>query len=184
MEVAETGVEGLLVITLHSFADDRGVIREFYRESAWRDAGLPVLGPWAQFNVTDTGAGTIRGLHGEAMHKLVGVASGEAFGAYVDLREGSSTFRKVETVPLRVGTQVLVPNGVCNGFQATSDGGCAYLYCFDREWQQGMEGVAVNALDPELGIAWPVPVDPDDPAKLSARDRSLPTLAEVLADRS
>jgi dTDP-4-dehydrorhamnose 3,5-epimerase len=76
---------------------------------------------------------------------------------------------------------VFVPKGVCNGFQATSEGGCTYLYCFDNEWQPGMSGVAVHPLDPELGIAWPIPVDVDDPAAISAKDRALPSLAEVLA---
>ena len=114
---------------------------------------------------------------------LVGVAAGDAFGAYVDTRSDSPSFREVVTVPLTVGTQVLVPDGVCNGFQATGDDGCAYVYCFDREWQVGMEGVAVQALDPALGIAWPLAIDPDDPSMLSARDRSLPTFAEVVGER-
>ena len=56
------------------------------------------------------------------------------------------------------------------------------MYCFDREWEAGMAGTAVHALDPALGIAWPIPVDPDDPSKLSARDRTLPTLAELEGD--
>src|SRR5262245_33384386 len=118
MKVAETEIHGLMVATLHAFEDDRGVIREFFRASSWEEAGLPPVGPWAQVNGTETRQGTIRGLHGEHMHKLVGVAAGEALGAYVDMRHDSHTFRHVVTVPLTVGTQVLVPEGVCNGFQA------------------------------------------------------------------
>jgi dTDP-4-dehydrorhamnose 3,5-epimerase len=181
MEVSGTDIDGLRIITMYSFEDDRGVIREFYRESSWREAGLPSLGPWAQMNITFTRRGTIRGLHGEAMQKLVGVASGEAFGAYVDVRPESSTFRKVVTVPLVVGTQVLVPEGVCNGFQATSEGGCTYVYCFDDEWKPGMTGVSVYPLDPALGITWPLPIDPDNPAMLSERDRTSPMLDEAVA---
>ena len=182
MEVSETEIDGLVVIQLKAIEDDRGVIREFYRESSWIEAGLPSLGPWAQLNVTDTRQGTVRGLHGEAMHKLVGIGAGEAFGAYVDLRRDSPTFRAVVTVPLTIRTQVLVPEGVCNGFQPTSVGGCTYVYCFDNEWRAGMTGVAVNPLDPALGIDWPLPVDRDDPAAISAKDRSLPTLAELLGN--
>jgi dTDP-4-dehydrorhamnose 3,5-epimerase len=179
MEVSATEIHGLMVATLHAFEDDRGVIREFFRASSWEDAGLPKTGPWAQVNVTETRLGTIRGLHGEFMHKLVGVASGEALGAYVDMRRDSHTFRYVVTVPLTVGTQVFVPEGVCNGFQAVSEGGCVYVYCFDREWEAGMPGTSVHALDPALGIAWPLTIDPDDPSMLSAKDRTLPTLAEL-----
>jgi dTDP-4-dehydrorhamnose 3,5-epimerase len=45
-----------------------------------------------------------------------------------------------------------------------------------------MAGSAVNPLDPALGIAWPLPVDVDDPASISAKDRALPTRAEVLGE--
>ena len=43
-----------------------------------------------------------------------------------------------------------------------------------------MAGVAVHPLDPELGIAWPVPVDLNDRAQLSAKDAANPSLAEVM----
>jgi dTDP-4-dehydrorhamnose 3,5-epimerase len=180
VDVTPTAIDGLCVITMHSFEDERGVIREFFRESSWATTGLPSVGAWRQTNVTYTGRGAIRGLHGEAMSKLVGIAAGEAFGAYVDVRRDSPTFREVATVPLALGTQVYVPQGVCNGFQSLSDGGCTYLYCFDDEWRRGMRGTAVHALDPALEIEWPIAVDPDDPSLLSAKDRSLPTLAELL----
>ena len=62
MEVSKTDIDGLVVIQVKTIEDDRGVIREFYRESSWLEAGLPSLGPWAQFNVTDTRRGTVRGL--------------------------------------------------------------------------------------------------------------------------
>jgi dTDP-4-dehydrorhamnose 3,5-epimerase len=180
VNVSPTAIDGLWVITLHSVEDERGVIREFFRESSWKEAGLPSRGPWRQTNVTYTRRAAIRGLHGEAMSKLVGVAAGEAFGAYVDVRRESPSFRTVVTVPLTLGTQVYVPEGVCNGFQSTSDAGCTYLYCFDDEWRPGMSGAAVHALDRELAIEWPIAIDPDDPELLSAKDRALPTLAALL----
>ena len=173
--VAQTEIEGLLVLTMKQVTDERGTIREFYRESAFVEAGLPSLGPWVQVNVTETGKGAIRGMHGEDMTKLVAVAAGSAHGAYVDARPGSATFGVVVEIPLELGTQVLVPPGVCNGFQALEDG-TQFLYCFDVEWVPGMAGVACTPLDPDLAIAWPLPVDPDDPAVLSAKDRDAPGL--------
>jgi dTDP-4-dehydrorhamnose 3,5-epimerase len=175
MEAAASDIDGLFVVRLKQVEDARGTVREFYRQSAWTDAGLPDVGPWNQMNVTETRQGLLRGLHGEAMDKLVGVVAGEAFGAYIDLRRASPTFGAVVTAALLPGVQVLVPNGVGNGFQAVSPGGCQYFYCFNREWQPGMPGVSVHALDPALGIAWPLTVEESD---LSERDRSLPTFAE------
>jgi dTDP-4-dehydrorhamnose 3,5-epimerase len=130
-----------------------------------------------QVNVTETSQGAIRGLHGEAMTKLVAVVHGEAYGAYVDTRADSPSRGKVVTVPLVKGTQVLVPPGVCNGFQSVSPGVSQYLYCFDAEWVPGMSGVAVNPLDPDLGIVWPIPVDRE---LVSAKDAGLPSLRDVL----
>lgn len=179
-EVRETGIDGLVVITMKQVTEDRGVVREFYRESAFADAGMPGLGPWLQLNVTETRGGAVRGMHGESMTKLVGVAAGEVFGAYVDVRPGSATRGAVETLTLVPGVQVLVPAGVCNGFQAVSDP-AQYVYCFDREWQPDMGGVAVTPLDPELGFEWPLAPDPTDPAMVSVKDRDAPLLADVLA---
>jgi len=173
-----TGIDGLVVVTMKQVTDERGTVREFYRESAFVDAGLPSLGPWVQVNVTETVRGAIRGMHGEAMTKLVSVASGRAHGAYVDVRSGSATFGAVVQVDLVPGVQVLVPPGVCNGFQALEDG-TQFLYCFDVEWQPGMAGVACTPLDPSLGIDWPIAVDPDDESQVSAKDRSAPRLAEL-----
>jgi dTDP-4-dehydrorhamnose 3,5-epimerase len=38
-----------------------------------------------------------------------------------------------------------------------------------------MAGVAVNPLDPALGIAWPLPVDVGDPSQISVKDVSAPS---------
>ena len=163
-----TAIPGLLRIAPKSVTDGRGTVREMFRASSF-----PLQVRWAQLNLTFTERGAVRGLHGEQMTKLVGVASGTAFGAWVDTRAGSAAYGTVVTMELAVGTQVLVPAGVCNGFQATSAGGCEYLYCFDREWEPGLPGTALTPLDPDLGIAWPL-----EPI-LSDKDAAAPTLAEL-----
>ena len=174
-----TAIDGLFLIEMKEVHDERGTVREFYRESVFIDRGLPSLGPWLQVNVTESRRGAIRGLHGEDMFKLVAVIAGEAFGAYVDTRPESPTRGVVFTTPLVKGAQVLVPRGVCNGFQTVSESS-QYLYTFDQEWAPGMSGTAVNPLDPALGIEWPVPVDIDNAAQVSVKDRGLPTLEQVL----
>ncbi len=174
MTVDRTEIDGLVVITVKQVTDERGTVREFYRQSSWVDAGLPDLGPWAQLNVTESRQGAVRGLHGEAMTKLVGIVSGEAFGAYVDARDGSPSYGKLVTVTLRPGTQVLVPHGVLNGFQSVSDGVTQYLYSFDAEWRPGMAGTAVTPLDAGLNVTWPIAIDTGDRARISAKDVGAP----------
>jgi dTDP-4-dehydrorhamnose 3,5-epimerase len=180
LQVDRTDIDGLLLIGMRQITDDRGTIREFFRASAFDGSTLPCIGPWQQMNVTQSRYGAVRGLHGEAMTKLVAVAYGEAFGTYVDARPASPTRGVVVTVALRAGIQVFVPPGVCNGFQTVSPDGSQYLYCFDTEWVPGMPGVAVNPLDPQLRIDWPIAIDAADRAQISEKDAGLPTLADVL----
>ncbi|MCU1600063.1 MAG: dTDP-4-dehydrorhamnose 35-epimerase related [Frankiales bacterium] len=179
MSVADSAIEGLCVITLKQVTDERGTVREYYRQSSWLAAGLPDLGPFLQLNLTETRRGGVRGMHAEDMVKVVTIAAGSAFGAYVDLRPTSPTAGKVVTVDLRPGVQVLVPRGVGNGFQALEEG-TQYLYGFESEWVPGMAGQAVTPLDPALGLDWPLPIDTEDRAMLSVKDRDAPLLAAVL----
>jgi dTDP-4-dehydrorhamnose 3,5-epimerase len=172
--VEHTEIAGLEILQMKQITDERGTVREFYRESSFLEAGLPSLGPWLQVNITETRQGALRGLHGEQMFKLIAVVEGEAFGAYLDARPGSPTHGKTVTVKLTKGAQVLVPRGVCNGFQSVSPGVTQYLYCFDQEWRPGMAGVSVNPLDPRAAIAWPLPIDASNPAQISAKDASAP----------
>lgn len=180
MSVADSAIDGLRIITLKQVHEERGVVREYYRQSSWLAAGLPDLGPFLQLNLTETRRGGVRGMHAEDIVKVVTVAAGSAFGAYVDLRKDSPTSGKVVTVDLRPGTQVLVPKGVGNGFQALEDA-TQYLYGFSAEWVPGMAGQAVTPIDPALGIDWPLPIDTEDRAMLSVKDRDAPLLADVLS---
>lgn len=170
-EISPTEIGGLLVLRAKRIGDERGVIRELFRASAYEDLGATGFGPWVQVNLTETVRGAIRGMHGEDMTKLVSVASGAAFGAWVDARPDSATFGTVVTREMVRGTLVLVPPGVCNGFQATADEPTQYLYCFDREWAPDLPGAAVHPLDPALAIPWPI-----DPPILSAKDAAQPNL--------
>jgi dTDP-4-dehydrorhamnose 3,5-epimerase len=178
-EVHHGAIDGLVVVTMKQVTDERGTIRELFRRSAFEAAGID-LAPFEQINVTGSHRGAVRGLHAEAMTKLVAVSVGNAFGVYLDLRPHSPTFGAVETVGLAPGTQVLVPSGVANGFQALADD-TQYVYCFDQEWKPGMAGQACTPLDPDLGIDWPLPIDVDDPAQISAKDRAAPLFAELRA---
>lgn len=176
--VEPTEIAGLHVIEVKQVTDDRGTVRELFRSSEMQGAGF-ALARWAQMNLTASRQGVVRGLHGEEMTKLVTVVTGSAFGAYLDARQDSKTFGHVVTVDLLPGVAVLVAPGICNGFQATADGWTDYFYCFDREWEPGMGGVAVNPFDPALAIGWPLAVDRADRSLLSEKDSALPMLADI-----
>lgn len=178
-EQRTTGIEGLLVLRTRHVEDERGTVREMYRESVIAALGEQSLHVVRQLNLTYSHRGVIRGLHGERMAKLVGLAAGAGFGAYLDGRPDSPSLGTLVTLDLRPGTQVLVPAGVCNGFQALSEDGCLYLYCFDDEWAPAMPGVSVHPLDIEVAVPWPIEIDPEDRSMLSSKDAGLPSFAQV-----
>ncbi len=173
----DSSIEGLKVIGAKSATDDRGTVRELFRSSVYSEVLPETVTGWKQINLTRTKKGAVRGLHGEAMNKMVTVAYGSVFGAYVDTRPNSKTFGAVQTVHITPGVQVFVPQGVCNGFQALED--TEYLYFFDNEWAPGMPGTALCPLDPELDIKWPIPIDTNDLNQISEKDSKAPTLTEL-----
>ena len=169
-------IEGLIIVTMKQATDDRGVVRELFRRSAFEAAGLE-LHRIDQINLTETHrAGSVRGMHAEAMTKVVTVVHGRARGVYVDTRREFPTFGLVDEVDLAPGVQVFVPLGVANGFQAL-EAGTQYAYCFDREWSPAMPGIAFNPLDPIVAGRWPMEFDHSDPAYLSTKDRHAPAFA-------
>ena len=171
-------IDGLLVITMKQASDDRGTVRELFRRSAFEGAGID-FGRIEQVNLTETHErGAVRGMHAESMTKLVTVAHGRARGVYADARPDSPTFGAVDAVDLEPGTQVLVPNGVANGFQALTSG-TQYAYCFDHEWSPTMPGIAFSPLDPLVADHWPLPFDVGDQRFLSTKDRDAPAFAVV-----
>ena len=73
--------------------------------------GLPDFGP-VQNNISfNNEVGVTRGIHAEPWDKFVSVATGRVFGAWVDLREGSS-FGAVYTCEIDPSVAVFVPRGV------------------------------------------------------------------------
>jgi dTDP-4-dehydrorhamnose 3,5-epimerase len=178
LDVRSTDIDGLRVLTMRQVTDERGTVREFFRASGFGDVATGALPAWQQINVTESAYGAVRGLHGEAMTKLVACVAGRAFGAYLDARPDSASHGAVVTVDLEPGIQVLVPAGVCNAFQTVSREGSQYLYCFTDEWRPGMAGTAYTPLDEALGIDWPVPIDPGDPAQISAKDAGAPRFSD------
>ena len=175
--VNDSNIEGLKIISAKMSTDDRGTVRELFRGSIYFEVLPKTVTGWKQINLTRTKKGAVRGLHGEAMSKLVTVAYGSVFGAYVDTRPDSKTFGAVQTVHITPGVQVFVPQGVCNGFQALED--TEYLYFFDNEWAPGMPGTALCPLDPELYIKWTIHIGTIDFNQISEKDSKAPTLKEL-----
>lgn len=168
----DTPLAGLTLIERQRAGDERGWFSRFFcREDL---ALFGDHGSIAQINQTLTRIpGTVRGMHFQraphAETKLVSCIRGAVFDVAVDLRPGSPTFLNWHGAELSAdnGRALLIPAGFAHGFQSlVAD--CELLYLHDVPYAPGAEG-GVNALDPALAIAWPLPV-----ALMSERDRALP----------
>ncbi|MEP6817066.1 MAG: sugar nucleotide-binding protein [Marmoricola sp.] len=171
-----TPIPGLLVVGLDLRGDSRGSFKETWQRAKMTALGLPDFAP-VQHNVSFNGRrGVTRGIHAEPWDKFVSVASGRAFGAWVDLREGPS-FGTTYTHELGPDTAVFVPRGVGNAYQVLEDA-TAYSYLVNRHWRPDAGYIELNLADPTVAIAWPIPVD-DPSVELSEKDRANPALADV-----
>lgn len=167
------GIAGAQLFELEPHPDDRGSLTEIYRRE-WVTAGREAV----QANLSWSRPGVLRGLH---WHRRQAdywcVLSGVAHVALVDLREGSPTrlgitLRRIDAGERRFG--LAIPAGVAHGFFAESE--VLLLYLVDATFSGDDEqGLAWD--DPGLDIAWPT-----TSPTLSERDRSNPSLAEVLTN--
>ncbi|GAA3611278.1 bifunctional dTDP-4-dehydrorhamnose 3,5-epimerase family protein/NAD(P)-dependent oxidoreductase [Marihabitans asiaticum] len=169
-----TAIPGLLVLALPVHGDARGWFKEAWQREKMTALGLPDFGP-VQSNISyNASRGATRGIHAEPWDKLVTVATGSVFGAWVDLRKGE-TFGATVSVEIGPDTAVFVPRGVGNSYQALEDG-TAYTYLVNDHWRPGITYPALALDDPDAAIDWPIPLTE---AEISAKDQANPRLGEV-----
>ncbi|MFK4692759.1 dTDP-4-dehydrorhamnose 3,5-epimerase [Streptomyces pristinaespiralis] len=159
------------------YADERGLFCRTFDADVVRSVGLDP-NAFVQDSVSRSVRGVLRGLHlrsGAGEAKLVRCSYGNIFDVIVDLRPHSPTYRNVVSFELSGETQVTlyIPAGCAHGFQALS-ATADTSYRIDRRHDPA-EDVTIAFDDPELAIAWPLPV-----TSMSRRDREAPSLAEVL----
>jgi len=180
MTVRSTSIPEVLIVEHEAFEDDRGFLMEAYHRrdfERYADLGLPNV--FVQMNHSRSVKGVTRGLHFQwdpPMGKLMRVARGEAFLVAVDIRPGSPTLGRYESVVANDENHVALwaPASFARGFTTLSDVvDLEYLMTGDYN---GTAESGISWNDPEIGIEWPV----SDPI-LSARDESAQTLAEWLA---
>ncbi len=172
--VETTPIPGLLVVRLDRREDERGFFKENWQREKMVALGLPDFGP-VQHNIAfNVARGVTRGIHTEPWDKLVSLATGRVFGAWVDMREGD-TFGTTFTLELDTSVAVFVPRGVGNSYQVLEDA-TSYSYLVNDHWRPGTDYPALNLADETIAIGWPIPLAS---AEVSAKDRVTPRLGDV-----
>ncbi|MEZ5752509.1 MAG: dTDP-4-dehydrorhamnose 3,5-epimerase [Paracoccaceae bacterium] len=178
MQVTETALDGVLILTPKVFADHRGSFSESYSRKAFAEAGIDLEFVQDNHSVSRN-VGTVRGLHYQApphaQDKLVRCALGAIFDVAVDVRRGSPTFGQwvgVELTPENA-RQLLVPKGFLHGF-VTRAPDTVVLYKTTDGYAPECDG-AVHFADPDLAIDWGI--DPAT-ATVSDKDAKAPRFAD------
>ena len=110
LAIKQTPIPGLLVISLDVRADNRGWFKENWQRQKMVDLGLPDFAPVQNNMSFNNRVGATRGIHAEPWDKLVSLATGRIFGAWVDLRRGEG-FGRCFTAELGPETAIFVPRG-------------------------------------------------------------------------
>jgi NDP-hexose 3,5-(Or5-) epimerase len=180
MNVEETAIAGVFVVTPKRIEDERGAFYESLRiDRLGALIGRPFVPHQVAYSVSRRN--TLRGIHtmtappGQA--KYVTCVRGALRDFAVDLRVGSPTFGRHVATLLEPASAcaVYIPEGVGHGFLALTDDTCI-CYVQSSVYIPGTQ-VDINPLDPYLELPWELPETP----LMSEKDTNAPGVLEVLA---
>lgn len=186
MTYRELTVPGAWEITPKQHGDPRGVFLEFFQGAPFAQvSGHPF--DLQQANCSVSAAGVLRGIHfadvppGQA--KYVTCAKGAVLDVVVDLRVGSPTFGRWDSVLLDDVDRraIYLSEGLGHAFMSLEDDSTV-LYLCSTGYAPGREH-GIHPLDPQVGIVWPTTARDGSPItpQLSTKDLAAPTLAEAIA---
>lgn len=178
MNIEQTLIKDLVIITPNVFEDERGYFFEAYNKSKLSALGITI--DFVQDNQSFSKIGTLRGLHYQnppfAQTKLVRVLEGEIMDVAVDLRKKSPTYGQHVSVVLSAENkkQLMVPHGFAHGFSVLSET-ASVLYKVDQVYHRESErGIRYD--DPTLAIDWRVS---PDAVIVSEKDLVLPGFEDI-----
>lgn len=158
--------------------DERGFFSRTFDADVVRSVGIDP-DAFVQDSISRSAKGVLRGMHlrsGAGESKLVRCSYGEVLDVIVDLRPGSPTYLNQASFTLTGASQrsLYVPAGCAHGFQALTDP-ADVSYRIDKRHDPA-EDVAIAYDDPDLAIAWLLPI-----SLRSERDAQAGSLADALA---
>lgn len=175
----ELAVPGAWEVSPPVHTDDRGAFVEVFTSDGF-GAMTGHRFDTRQVNCSVSAVGALRGLHfaqvppGQA--KYITCARGSVFDVIVDIRIGSPTYARWDSVVLDAAKHraVYLSEGLAHGFLALEDDSTLIYLCSTPYSPQREHTIA--ATDPAIGIEWPMPASE---LLLSDRDAAAPSLAEV-----
>ena len=175
MSARPLSIHGAWLLQSRVFADDRGTFSEWFKSSLLTELTGESFEP-VQANVSVSNAGVIRGIHyslaprGQA--KLVTVLRGSILDVAIDVRVGSPTFGKYQSVTMAAGDgqAMFLRHDMAHAFQALEDN-TVVSYLVSSEYSP-TEEKEISPMCTRLSINWDASMRP----VLSEKDRAAPDL--------
>lgn len=179
MNISQTPIHNVLMITPRVYNNSRGYFFESYREDLLARHGITTQ--FIQDNQSfSVSKGVVRGMHFQrtphAQTKLVRVLRGSVYDVVVDVRKDSPTYKKWygEVLSAENKRMLYIPHGCAHGFMVLEPDTEVY-YKVDAYYNRDSEcGFAWN--DNQIGIQWP---EMSSEILLSEKDRALRSFAEI-----
>jgi dTDP-4-dehydrorhamnose 3,5-epimerase len=124
MNIEETSLPGVQLITPKIHSDNRGAFWETWNYKAFESAGLPCT--WVQDNFSVSKKNVVRGIHYQTVNpqgKLVRATHGAVLDVAIDLRRSSPCFGEHVAVELsgENGRMLWIPEGFGHAFLVLTD---------------------------------------------------------------
>ena len=178
MKIQQLEIDGVWKITSKFQVDDRGGFREWFKYSTISEQ-INRKFAVAQANSSYSHKGVIRGIHysksPNGQGKWVTCTSGSIWDVVVDIRPKSSTFMKWVGIELSAlsGDSIYISEGLGHAFMALEEES-TIVYLLSSPYSP-LEEHAINPLDTDLGITWPL-----IPNFMSTKDAIAPSIKELL----
>ncbi|TCP39537.1 dTDP-4-dehydrorhamnose 3,5-epimerase [Rhodovulum marinum] len=174
MQIEQTALPGVLILTPARHGDARGFFSESWNRARLAEAGIAI--DFVQDNHSFSHAkGTLRGMHFQApphaQAKLVRCGRGALYDVVVDIRKGAPSYGAWVGTELSFdnGRQMLIPEGFLHGFVTLTEETEILYKCSDYYTPDCDGAVRWDS----CGIDWPLAGDP----VLSAKDQAAPPFA-------
>ena len=159
MQIEQTSLPGVVILTPARFGDARGFFSETWSRRRLAEAGIDI--DFVQDNHSVSAqVNTVRGLHFQSpphvQAKLVRCGKGRLFDVAVDIRRDSPTFGKWvgEVLSAENKLQMWIPPGFAHGFLTLSET-AEFLYKTTDYYSPEHER-CVAWSDSSIGVAWPI----------------------------
>lgn len=171
MNIITTKLEGVVIIETKVSQDIRGEFLKVFHKDTFTQHGL--LSVFEESYYSTSKKDVIRGMHfqvpPEDHAKVVYVSNGAILDVVLDIRQGSPTFGKFETITLNDDNRqaVYIPSGLAHGFLSLRDNSAVTYLQTTMHSAEHENGIRFDSFGMDWGVKNPI---------LSERDQLFPAL--------